>query len=56
MNNFQLKVLHKAADHTDKLTAWELDFVDSLLDKDEDYELSEKQNHHLNKISEKLYD
>lgn len=54
MNNFQLQVLNRAVDNPGALTSWELDFVDSLLEKDEDYELSDKQNHALNKISEKL--
>lgn len=41
-------------DQPEKLTDWENEFIDSLAEKDDDYELSEKQNRILNRISQKL--
>lgn len=55
MNGFQKKVVLKALENEDLLTEWELDFVNSLADR-EGRDLSEKQNEILNRISGKLID
>lgn len=54
MNGYQKKRIIEALDNPDKLTDWEYDFIDSLSNHDDDYELSEKQNSILNRISEKM--
>lgn len=54
MNGLQIKWLEKADEQSDKLNDWELEFVENLNDKPEDYELSDKQNSVLNKINAKL--
>lgn len=54
MNGLQKKIVVKALDRLDELSAWENDFVKNLADKPDKYELSEKQNHILNRIWEKL--
>ncbi len=54
MNNYQLKRIAEALEHDNLLTAWECDFIESLSNLDESQELTEKQNHTLNKISEKM--
>ena len=64
MNNFQIKTIIKAVESMEtvesglrqrhKLDEWERGFINSLRDKDPDYELSKKENHKLNKIREKL--
>jgi len=53
MNKIQIKFIKDAIDDPEPLTDWEYDFVNDLADKEEDYELSEKQNHVLNRISQK---
>lgn len=55
MNGFQEKIVQKAMDNDSKLSSWECEFIDSLNDKPERYELSDKQNEILNRISEKVY-
>lgn len=55
MNGFQEKVIERAERNIDKLDSWECEFIESLQDKPNDYELTDKQNHILNKISEKVY-
>ncbi len=52
MNTYQTKRILAALD-SDKLTDWEYDFINSLADKDEDYELSKAQNSILNRIAQK---
>lgn len=54
MNTFQLKTLERAQRNEDKLSSWELEFIDSLDTQGEDYELSDKQNSVLNRIGEKV--
>lgn len=54
MNTFQRKIIERAYDNDEKLNSWECDFIESLYDRGDDYELSEKQNHILNRIGEKL--
>ena len=53
MNSFQKKIIIKALDDPEPLTGWEQDFVNSLAEKPDDYELSEKQNKIVNRISQK---
>lgn len=53
MNRYQQKRILAALDCDDQLTPWEYDFIDSLADKGEDYELSERQNEILNRIAQK---
>lgn len=43
-----------ALDQEEKLTSWESDFINSLAERDDDYELSQKQNEILNRIQKKL--
>lgn len=55
MNGFQLRVIKKAIENEHKLSSWEIDFIESLQDKGEKYELSDRQNETLNRISDKVY-
>lgn len=54
MNGLQKKIIIRALDAHEELTEWEHDFVSGLADKPDDYELSERQNHVLNRIWEKI--
>ena len=54
MNRVQWKFVEDALDQDEKLSAWECDFISDLADRGEDYELSEKQNAVLNRISQKI--
>lgn len=54
MNGLQRKIITKALDASDELTEWEHDFVSGLAEKGDDYELSERQSHVLNRIWGKL--
>ena len=54
-NRIQRKFISDALDNPDRLTDWENGFIDDLADKDDDHELSEKQNEILNRISQKLF-
>lgn len=54
MNGFQKSVVLDALDNERELTEWELDFMNDLADLPDDYELSEKQNAIVNRISQKL--
>lgn len=54
MNNFQRKIIDRAYENEHKLSSWECDFIESLKYKDDKFELSDKQNSILNRISEKL--
>lgn len=56
MNGFQKKIVLKALDNQDVLSEWEVDFIDSLAERDESKPLSEKQNEILNRIQQKLLD
>ncbi len=53
MNRLQQKFIIDALDDPEPLTDWEYDFIQSLADKDDDYELSANQNKVLNRISQK---
>ena len=52
-NRIQTKFIKDAIEDPEPLTDWESDFIDSLAKKEDDYKLSEKQNHILNRISQK---
>lgn len=54
MNRIQIKFIVDALDREDVLSEWEWDFINDLADKPEDYELSDKQNSILNRISQKI--
>ena len=60
MNGYQEKRILEALDNEELLTEWEWDFINSLADmchnKDpsKNRELTEKQNHILNRISQKI--
>jgi len=57
MNTFQLNILERAAARYEKLSSWELDFVESLLERadfEEDLELTDKQNAIINKLASKI--
>lgn len=56
MNKVQIQFIKDALDADDKLTEWEAQFISDLASKDESYELSEKQNAVLNRISQKIID
>lgn len=53
MNRVQKKFIKDAIEDPEPLTEWEYDFINDIANKDDDYELSEKQNHILNRISQK---
>jgi len=53
MNNIQKRFINDAIEDPEPLTEWEYDFIQSIADKEGDFELSEKQNHILNRISQK---
>lgn len=54
MNGYQKKRIKEALDYLQHLSEWENQFIKDLADKDDSYQLSKKQNHYLNKISEKV--
>lgn len=54
MNRVQVKFVEDAIEKEDKLSEWEREFIDNLYHKPTDYELSEKQNQILNRITSKL--
>lgn len=54
MNNFQTQIILDAMDEPGKLTPWETEFIDNMADKEDGYEVSEKQNSVLNRIRHTL--
>lgn len=54
MNNYQKKRINEALEYEEFLSDWESEFINNMAEKNENYELSVKQNHALNKISEKV--
>jgi len=54
MNKVQIQIIKEAMDQCDKLTDWEVAFIDSIADYDERYEFTEKQNEVLNRIGNKM--
>ena len=56
MNRVQIKFIKDAMDCPEKLSDWENQFISDLAEKPDNYELSEKQNKVLNRISQKIQD
>jgi len=54
MNGYQIKRIAEAMNNSNLLNAWECDFIESLSEKDEEEELTEKQRKCLYKIAEKM--
>lgn len=54
MNRAQKRFVKDALDQPEKLSDWENNFINDLAEKEEDYELSDKQNDVLNRIQRKL--
>lgn len=54
MNKIQTKFILDAMDSEDILTSWERDFINDLAVKPESYQLGQKQNEILNRISQKI--
>lgn len=54
MNRVQKRFVKDAMDQPYKLSEWENKFIDDLSEKEDDYELSEKQNSILNRTQGKL--
>ena len=57
MNRVQQQFVKDAIEYSHMLTEWEIDFINSLAEKegkDPNYELSPKQNAVLNRISQKI--
>lgn len=54
MNRVQKRFVKDALDQLDRLTEWEAEFIQSIADKGDDEELSERQNAALNQIQRKL--
>jgi len=54
MNGIQKKFVLDALDSEEKLTDWELDFINSLAEMPEDRNLTSKQNAILNRISQTI--
>jgi hypothetical protein len=50
----QKKFICDALEYEHLLSEWEIKFVNDLADKPDDYELSDKQNKVLNRISQKI--
>lgn len=54
MNRIQKKFVLDALDYEERLSEWELGFINDLAEYGDDRELSEKQNTILNRISQKI--
>jgi len=58
MNGLQKKIILKALDSIERgegvLSEWDAQFIDNMADRPDHYKLSEKQNHQLNRIWDKL--
>ena len=54
MNRMQKKFVLDALEYEHMLSEWESKFINDLADKEDGYELSDKQNSILNRISQKL--
>ena len=54
MNGYQKKRVIGCLEQDRKLSAWEIDFLESLDARGDDYVLSEKQNDVLNRIASKV--
>jgi hypothetical protein len=54
VNRIQKKFVCDALEYEHVLSEWESQFVNDLAEKKDEYELSEKQNSILNRISQKV--
>lgn len=54
MNRVQVQLIKECLDSEHQMSVWEWDFINNIADKDDDYELSEKQNKVLNEINSRL--
>jgi len=54
MNRVQIQIIKEAMDSPEKLSNWEFDFVNDIAKKGDDYELSDKQNHIVNRIGSRM--
>jgi len=54
MNRVQIKFIKDALEYEDHLNEWEQQFINNLAEKDESYQLSDKQNEILNRIIDKV--
>lgn len=54
MDKVQIKLIKDALENLDILNDWENEFISGIAGRDSDYELSERQNAALNKISDKV--
>ena len=55
MNRVQKGFIKDAMDMDHTLSEWEFNFINDLAEKDDNYELSEKQNEVLNRIQRKIH-
>lgn len=54
MNRLQKQIIKDAIEYPETLTEWEIDFIDNIAGKDDNYELSNAQNSTLNGIGSKI--
>jgi hypothetical protein len=54
VNRIQKQIVKDALDTPEILSDWQYDFVNDLADKEDCYELTEKQNTQLNKIGSRI--
>lgn len=54
MNKIQARFIKDAMEYEDHLSEWESQFINSLAEKPDDYELTDKQNDILNRIADKV--
>jgi hypothetical protein len=54
MNRVQIRFIKDALDQEHKLNEWEQKFINDLADRDDGYELTQRQNECLNNIQRKL--
>jgi len=54
MNRIQTKIIVDAMDSEHLLSEWEMEFINSMADKDAEYDVTPKQNEILNRICTKL--
>jgi len=54
MTKVQIQIINDAMHYDLLLNDWEIDFINSLADKNDDYQLSDKQSHIINKIGGKV--
>ena len=52
MNTFQRKIILAALEDPEPLSEWEYDFINNMAEKPDEYDVSEKQNKIINRISQ----